>query len=96
MEGYNKTFHRGIGMTPLEASITANYPRVKQNEIKYKKEFKQSKRKTRELLVGEIVYIRNENKPNKMDNEFKEKGTILKIFGNDKFEIKTEKEKFLF
>jgi hypothetical protein len=41
IENYNNSMHRGLGMTPLEASKKENKKLVLANQEKYRKEFVQ-------------------------------------------------------
>ena len=81
-------------MAPNEAVKPENREKVLENSGKYKKEFK-------EKLIegfdqGEALLIRNENKKNKMDDEFKVEGKIVKILAKDKYLVQDKLGKQLF
>ena len=93
IEAYNKSFHRGIGMAPIEAMSRENRVKVLKYADKYSKEFKQ--RKIRQFDIGDQVYIRNETKANKMDEEYKMKGTIIHREGTNCYKVRNEKGKII-
>ncbi|KRH91851.1 putative LTR transposable element, partial [Pseudoloma neurophilia] len=86
IKAYNIMRHRGIGMSPNEAVKPENREIVLENSEKYRKEFKE--RKIERFNEGDAVLIRNENKKNKMDDEFKVEGKIEKILDTDKYLVK--------
>lgn len=80
---YNNIPHRAIGMSPNDAMNPLNWERVAEHTLKYSKEFLKGSKVVTKFNDGEKVLIRNEFKTNKMDDEFRETGTIVKNeYGN--------------
>jgi hypothetical protein len=91
-ETYNKSYHRGINTTPLEALKTENWMDITNYANKYQKEFfKCRKLKNLVLKSGDEVLIRNEVRKSKMEPIFKEKGKILREVYKNVYEVITEK-----
>ena len=83
VDNYNNIRHRGVGMTPNEATIKENWEKVRFNETAYEKEFARKMKKVSKLNIGDNVLVRNEFKEGKMDDEFFTRGIIVKnIYGN--------------
>lgn len=90
VENYNNTSHRGIGTTPKEALKPENRETVKLVSRKYKQEF--GGKKVKEVLeIGDRVYIKNEVKKNKMDNEFNEQGEVICREGDTSYKVRNSK-----
>ena len=88
---YNNLKHRGIGMSPDEALKEENWEKVKKTQEKYQKEFKE--RKLESFEIGEKVLIKNELMKGNMDDQFKEKGTIMSKISENIYEIEDENKK---
>ena len=88
IENYNNIVHRGIGMSPNEATREENFKKVLENQEKYKKEFKPKRFKV--FNIGDSVLIKNECKGDKMQDEFKEKGKIKTRLKHNAYEILLE------
>lgn len=67
--------HRGIGTSPRKVLNSENWNEVRKHTEKYIKEFETKQSPV--FTVGQIVLIKNENKQNKMDDEYKEMGEII-------------------
>ena len=89
VEAYNNSVHRGTGMCPDEAIREENWKKVREWQIKYRKEIEQRKAKVGEFKMGQEVLIRNEFKRTKMDDEFKSKGKIVEVRHGDTYKVKT-------
>lgn len=89
VEAYNNSIHRGIGISPKEALNKDNYEKVREHQKNYAKEFGEFKRKKNHLKEGQKVLLRNELKTTKMDDSFKELGTIVSYEGNGIYKVKT-------
>jgi Reverse transcriptase (RNA-dependent DNA polymerase)/RNase H-like domain found in reverse transcriptase/Integrase core domain/Aspartyl protease len=92
---YNMTFHRGIGMTPNDAEQPKNRSEVLKKQEEYAKEFSKRLSKYESIKMNDKVLIKNENKENKMDNEFDQSGIVTCILGNDTYEVKSGRHKFV-
>ena len=88
VDNYNKTSHRGIGMSPESAVKKENWGKVIENSEKYSKEFKG--RILSSLSVGDEVYIRNETRQTKMDLEWNRVGIITEKCGENTYMVKTK------
>jgi hypothetical protein len=88
VENYNNMVHRGIGMCPNDAMKCENFERVRKNEELYSKEFKRIHKQAESFKIGNEVLIRNEIKKNKMEDEFSEKGIIIKHEYGDVYQVK--------
>ncbi|KRH91979.1 hypothetical protein M153_15753000125 [Pseudoloma neurophilia] len=62
-------------MNPDQASLEGNFDSIFNHTLKYAKEFKESNNLV--FKIGDNVSIKNENKTDKMDDEFKLLGTII-------------------
>ena len=89
IENYNKLKHRGINMSPEEATKQENWEAVRKFSEKYKKEFEKYNKPEKKFTTGDKVMIRKEIKENKMDNEFEMNGTILENEYGDVYKVKT-------
>ena len=78
--------NRGIGMTPNEAQLAENKGKVLRKSEIYRKEFKE--KTFIKYKKGEEVIVRNELKGNKMDDEYKEIGTIEESLEHNAYSIK--------
>lgn len=85
---YNETEHRALGMSPKEAMKGENREGLLERQEKYKNEFKE--KKLRKYEIGSKVLIKNEQKKDKMDDEFRESGEIRKALNHDAYEVLLE------
>ena len=88
---YNETYHRAIGMTPNEAWLTENRDTVIKNSNKYSQEF--ISKKLSKLKLGDKVWIRNDVRKNKMEDEWSDMSEVIKIHEHDTYTVKNEKDK---
>jgi hypothetical protein len=88
VEMYNKTFHKGIKMMPLEAVKEENWKRVREAVKTYQEEFVRKERRYDRFKVGNIVMLRNENRKDKMEEYFKQKGRVVEDYGNDCYKVR--------
>lgn len=95
VENYNNAVHRGLGTSPNEALKEINFEKIYKNVQKYKKEFKKERGNKREYKCGEKVFIKNELKENKMDEEFNGIGVVVKNDYGDIYVIEDEKGCFI-
>lgn len=86
VNNYNKTYHRGIGMSPNDAFKPENFDEVLKRQKAYSKEFG-SKNFANEFKIGNYVLFRNEIKESKADKEFVDGGKICRVLAPDKYEI---------
>jgi hypothetical protein len=73
-------WHKGVGISVLEACKKENSNKVKECSVKYQKEFK-GKGRSKTLNVGDSVLKINEFKRNKLEDEFGDIGTIVEKVG---------------
>lgn len=92
---YNKTYHRGIGMSPDEALNPSLRNTVIANQEKYGKEFEKKYSEYSKFEVNDTVIIKKEIKDTKMDNEFEDVGLVVKVLGSDTYEIISGKNKLV-
>ncbi|KRH93910.1 hypothetical protein M153_4910001346, partial [Pseudoloma neurophilia] len=86
ISGYNVMRQRGIVLSKNDALKPENKDKVLINTAIYMKEFKY--KQIKRFKIGDAVLIRNENKLNKIDNEFKERGSISEVLEKDKYVVK--------
>ncbi|MGL5709134.1 MAG: reverse transcriptase domain-containing protein, partial [Aeromonas sp.] len=87
ISAYNRTEHRGIGMTPEQALKKENWDKVKINVEKYKGEFECKSKRVNILRDGEKVLIRNELRKGKMDDAYNEHGIVVRRIHGNVYEI---------
>ncbi|KRH94226.1 putative transposable element [Pseudoloma neurophilia] len=88
ISSYNDLTHRGLGMSPNQALLPKNYDKVLQNSLKYAKEFKEGT--FHEFNIGDSVIIKNENKNDKMDDEYKQIGKVIRKDIHHSYRIQLE------
>lgn len=83
IEAYNKSTHRAIGISPIEAQEEKKWSEIIERQKQYGKEFSAKNTKIDKFTEGEKVFVRNEEKQGKMDDEFKEKAEVIRHeYGN--------------
>jgi transposase InsO family protein len=70
LENYNHLRHRGINMSTNEAIKEQNWVKVKKYTENYKKEYARYNKAEKSYEIGENILFKNENRLNKMDDEF--------------------------
>lgn len=78
-------------MTPNEAWLTENRDTVIKNSNKYSQEF--ISKKLSKLKLGDKVWIRNDVRKNKMEDEWSDMSEVIKIHEHDTYTVKNEKDK---
>jgi hypothetical protein len=77
-------------MSPEEAIKRENHGKIHEHEKRYEEEFFKYNRKIKTFKNGDCVLVRSEIKNNKMDDEFKQSGTVLKELGRNVYEVLLE------
>jgi hypothetical protein len=95
IDRYNRTIHRGLGISPNDACKEENYNKIKEHEKKYELEFKRKNRKREILEENQKILIKNEFRKKKGDKRFFEKGTIARHLYGEVYEVKNNKGVFV-
>lgn len=93
IRNYNNLPHRGTGISPEEATKTENHDKVMSRAKEYGKEFNRTIGRKTKLVVNDNVWLRNELKRGKMDDEFDKKGVVVENVYGDVYKVKVGKGK---